>query len=196
MVELFDHPWLAAIPVQRRAILGIDSGSVLPADNVLLDALRSKRTDRLQNFDFFVAHSGGIEGCRRFHGHQRSQLQDMALNHVTGCARGFVERRTLLDAQSFRCGDLNVIHIVAVPQRLENAVAKTEHHQVLDRVFAQVVVDAVNLRFVEGLQHGLVQLPRRSQVAAVRFLDNDSRPGFAVGIFCQAGFVKLFDNSR
>ncbi len=46
-------------------------------------------------------------------------------------------------------GDLDVIDIVAVPQRLENRVGKTEDEDILDGLFAQVVVDAVDLILIE-----------------------------------------------
>ena len=73
----------------------------------------------------------------------------MALNHVPHRARRFVERRPALDAQRFRRSDLHVIDEIAVPERLEDAVAKAEHQQVLHRLFAEIMIDAIDLRFVE-----------------------------------------------
>ena len=150
--------------------------------------------DRLQDLYFFVPHGGGIEGGRRLHGHERSELQDVALNHVARRARGFVKSGALLDAQCFGSSDLHVVHVVPVPQRLENAVAEPQYHEVLDRVFPQVMIDAVDLGFVECLENGLIQLSRRGQVAAEGFFDDDPRPGFFVWIFCQAGLRQLFNN--
>ncbi len=43
--------------------------------------------------------------------------------------------------------DMHMGDIVSVPQGLENEVGETEHHQVLDDLFAQVMVNAVGLRF-------------------------------------------------
>jgi hypothetical protein len=40
-----------------------------------------------------------------------------------------------------------VIDVAAVPDGLEDAVGETEDHDVLDRFFAQVMIDAVDLAF-------------------------------------------------
>ena len=42
-------------------------------------------------------------------------------------------------------GDLDVVHVAAIPERLEDAVAEPEDEQVADRLLAQVVIDAVDL---------------------------------------------------
>ena len=41
--------------------------------------------------------------------------------------------------------DLNVIDVLPVPQRLEDAVGKTKDQQVLHRLFAEIMIDAINL---------------------------------------------------
>ena len=50
-----------------------------------------------------------------------------------------------------------MIDISAIPDRFEDAVGKTERHDVLDGFFSQVVIDAVNLFFANGLKKLLVQ---------------------------------------
>jgi hypothetical protein len=42
-----------------------------------------------------------------------------------------------------------VVDVVAVPERLEDGVGEAEDQQVLHRLLAQVVVDAVDLLLVE-----------------------------------------------
>ena len=42
---------------------------------------------------------------------------------------------------SFRHGDLNVVNVAPVPDRLENAIAEAEHQDVLYGFFAKVMVD-------------------------------------------------------
>ena len=39
---------------------------------------------------------------------------------------GFVEAAATLDAERFRGGDLHVVDVVAIPERLENAVAEAQ----------------------------------------------------------------------
>ena len=57
---------------------------------------------------------------------ERGELQHMALHHIPQRAGGFVERGPLLYAQAFGGGDLHVVDVVAIPQRLEYAVAKAQ----------------------------------------------------------------------
>jgi len=49
------------------------------------------------------------------------------------------------DADCLRDGDLDVIDVVAVPQRLKDRVGEPEHSDILDGLFAKIVIDAVNL---------------------------------------------------
>ena len=56
-----------------------------------------------------------------------------------------------LDAQRLGDGDLHVVDVAAVPDRLEDAVGEAEHHDVLHRLLAEVVVDAVDLLLAEDL---------------------------------------------
>ena len=46
-------------------------------------------------------------------------------------------------------GDLDVVDVVAVPDRLEQPVGEAEREHVLDGLLAQVVVDAEDLVLVE-----------------------------------------------
>ncbi len=52
--------------------------------------------------------------------------------------------------------DLNVIDVVPVPDRLENAVGKPESEDVLNRLLAEVVIDAKNLGFIEELAEAAI----------------------------------------
>jgi len=67
-----------------------------------------------------------------------------------------------------------VVDVLVVPQRLEDAVGETEDEEVLDRFLAEVVVDAEDRPLAEDLEDLLVQLLRRRQVPAERFLDHDA----------------------
>jgi hypothetical protein len=68
-----------------------------------------------------------------------------------------------------------VVHVAAVPDRLEDAVAEAEDQQVADGLLAQVVVDAVDLRLAEDLLDLVVERVARIRVAAERLLDDDRR---------------------
>ena len=60
------------------------------------------------------------------------------------------------------------------PDALEQDVTKAQGHQVLHRLFAQIVVDPVDLRFIEGLSHGGVDFLARRQVVPERLLQNQA----------------------
>ena len=73
----------------------------------------------------------------------------MVLQDVAARAGLLVERAAALDAAILGDGDLDVVDVAPVPERLEDAVAEAEDQQVAHRLLAQVVVDAVDLRLVE-----------------------------------------------
>ena len=76
----------------------------------------------------------------------------------------FVVRAAVLDAQFFRHRNLHVVDVAAIPEGLKNAVGEPEHQQVLHRLFAQVVIDAIDLIFVENAGDGLVQFRALSRL--------------------------------
>ena len=64
---------------------------------------------------------------------------------------------------------------LAVPDRLEDAVREPQREHVLDRLLAEVVVDAEDLALLEVLLQLRVQLARRGEVVAERLLDDQPR---------------------
>src|SRR5207244_413769 len=98
---------------------------------------------------------------------------------------------TLLDADGFSHGNLHVINVAAVPDRLENSVGETKSQNILDGFFAQVVIDAVDLLLLHDLEQLLVQGLRRVQVATKGLLDNDPPP-LVVFFRHQSDRVQLF----
>ena len=81
----------------------------------------------------------------------------MILHHVPHHTGLVVVSSPVADADLLRHGDLDVVHVVTVPDRLEDGVGETENEDVLDRLLTEVVVDAVNLALVERVMHDLVQ---------------------------------------
>jgi len=101
----------------------------------------------------------------------------VTLNHVAERSRRFIKNRRALDAKRFRTTDLHVIDVIPVPKRLENAVPKTQHEQVLNGVLAQIVIDAVDLLFVEDVEDNLVQSFAEAKISFSRkgLLNNDAK---------------------
>src|ERR687891_582428 len=66
-----------------------------------------------------------------------------------------VVARARADPEVLGRGDLDVVDVVAVPDRLEHVVREPERHHVLDRLLAQGVVDAEDLALAEDRVHDL-----------------------------------------
>ena len=79
-----------------------------------------------------------------------------------------------------------MVDVLAAPHRLEQRVGEAKDEQVLHRLLAEVVVDAEDLRLVEGRGHGVVERARARQVVAERLLEDDARPR-APGRLCPGG---------
>ena len=86
--------------------------------------------------------------------------------------------------------DLHVVDIAAVPDGLEDSVGETERHNVLHRLFAQIVVDAVDLLFVGFFEQLLVERFGRFQIVSERLFDDHPAP-VAVGLFHQSSSREL-----
>src|SRR5688572_5929210 len=103
----------------------------------------------------------------------------MVLNHIAKRARLFIIGRSGADAFGFADGDLDMVDVLVVPNRLKNAVGESHDHQVLDGFFSEIVIDPENLRFVEyPTGHG-VDLLGGGKVAAHRLFHNDARIGLS-----------------
>ncbi len=84
-------------------------------------------------------------------------LEEVVLEHVPDDARLFVVAPAVLDPDRLGGGDLDVMDVLAVPDGFEDRVREAEHEEVLHRLFAEVMVDAVDLVLGEGAPHDRVQ---------------------------------------
>ena len=104
----------------------------------------------------------------------------MVLDHVRQRARFLIVRAAPFHPDRFRPRDLHVVHVAPVPQRFEDPVAEPERQDILHGLFAQVVVDAVDVRFAEDLVQMAAQFPRAGQVVPERFLHHQPAPPAAL----------------
>src|SRR5215470_8701643 len=102
-------------------------------------------------------------------------------DHVAQRAGLFVITHAATDALRFRRSDLDVVHIIAVPDRLEHRVAEAEENDVLHSLLAEIMIYAIDLILAEDVREQVVQLARGFQVASERFFDHDARPAFFFG---------------
>ena len=82
----------------------------------------------------------------------------MGDDHVAVGARLLVEAGAGADPERLRHVDLDVVDVVAVPDRLEEAVGEAQGEDVLRRLLAEEVVDAEDLLLAQDLVDGLVEL--------------------------------------
>ena len=124
--------------------------------------------DLLADCDHFIAGAAMIGGIAYFH---RLAYDLIAENErITAAA---------FDAEFLRHRDLHVLDVGAVPDRLDERVGKPEVEQVLHRLLAEEVIDAVDGVFVEHLVQRAVDRLRARQVPAERLFDDDPRIGSA-----------------
>ena len=148
-------------------------GLVLAARNVMW----KNRIKRPNNLELFITNGIRIEPCRRFHCDETQQLHQVILHHIAHRARFVIVFAPAPNAYGFGHGDLDVIDILAVPERLEQHVAKANRHQVLHGLFTQVVIDPVNLTFVKIFGERCIQGFGGLQIPAKRFFNDDTALG-------------------
>ena len=72
----------------------------------------------------------------------------MVRHHVAQRAGGVIEAAAMADAELLVDGDLDVVDVVAIPDRLEHAVGEAQHQDVLHRLLAEIMIDPVDLVLV------------------------------------------------
>ena len=114
----------------------------------------------------------------------------MVRHHVAQRAGRVVIAAAAADGERFRDRDLHMVDMVAIPDRLEQSVGEAQHHDVLHRLLAEIMVDAENLVFFENAEQLLIERARGGEIGAERLLDDDAPPG-AVVFARQAGFAEM-----
>ena len=99
----------------------------------------------------------------------------MVLHHVADRPGLVVVIAALADADLLGDGDLDVIHVLAVPKRLEQDVAEADRHQVLHRLLAEIVVDAEDHALAEMLGEDGVEFAGAGEIMPERLLHHDPR---------------------
>ena len=82
----------------------------------------------------------------------------------------------VLDADGLADQHLHMIDVAPVPDRLEQAVCKPQHHDVLHGFFSEVVIDPVDLLLGEHSTDFPIECTGRLEIAPERLLDDDPPP--------------------
>ena len=110
--------------VARHLLAAGKTLGVLGADGVTVGA-DAQRLNGLEELDLLVADMLGGKGARLFHRDQREELHRVVLQHVTRGAAAVVIAAAGADAEFFGDGDLHVVDVATVPERLEDRVGET-----------------------------------------------------------------------
>ncbi len=119
----------------------------------------------------------------------------MVRHHVPHGPYLVVEAPTLLYAQVLGNRYLNIVNITAVPNGLEDAIRKTKGHDVLYRLFTQIVVDAVHLMLFQNFTDLQIERASGLKIMSEGFLDDDPPPA-AILLTRESSGPKLFDDLR
>ena len=106
----------------------------------------------------------------------------MRHHHVAIGAGLLVEGDAVADVERLRHVDLHMIDEIAVPDRLEQAIAETEGEDVLRRLLAEEMVDAEDLVFGEHLVQRVVERDRALEIGAERLFHDDPRSAGELGL--------------
>ncbi|GBC90332.1 hypothetical protein HRbin14_01067 [bacterium HR14] len=118
----------------------------------------------------------------------------MVLHHIAQGARLIVVAGAPLQPGGLRRGNLHMLHMVAVPQRLQQQVRKPKHENVLNGLLAQVVVNPENLLFAPVGAYLLIQSASAFNIVAEGLLDHQS--AIAVGFIVEAELCQQFRRMR
>ena len=99
-------------------------GDVLAHDR----AVQSQRRDGLQHAHLLVADVRAVQRERLLHADQRDDLEKVVLHHVADDAVMIEVPAAAVHTQRFFEDDLDVVDVVAVPDRAENHVREPSHH--------------------------------------------------------------------
>src|SRR5689334_20269055 len=100
----------------------------------------------------------------------------MVRDHVAQRAGLFVVARAAANAHRLGRGDLHVIDVVTIPDRLEERIAEPENEDVPYRLFPEIMIDTIDLLLAKNGAHLLIQPSRALDVVSERFFDDDARP--------------------
>ena len=171
-----------------RRVLGHTGLVAVAAELAAHDVGLAQRGHGADELGLAVADGLGVLAGRRLHRQQRDDLEHVVLDHVADRAGAVVERAAALDAEALGHRHLDAGDVVAVPERLEEAVGEAEEGEVLDRLLAQVVVDAEDRVLGEDLVQLAVERLGRGQVVPERLLDHDAGAlGSAAGVTQRLG---------
>src|SRR5262249_5301611 len=127
--------------------VGCDPGLITVAAELGADdTLRGWCTDRLQYPHLLVAQGLVVRAYRRLQGEQGHDLENVVWADAPDRSYFFAEVAPPAYTEALCHGDLHALHVIAVPDRLQEGVGKAKVEHVLYGLFAQIVIDPEDRR--------------------------------------------------
>lgn len=188
---------------RNAGFLGISSdlltihptGTILGADRVGEGVATDERLQGMEDFDFLIAYGIGIEGNRRLHCYEGEQLEHMVLDHIPNGSRFLIIRTATLKTNIFGDRDLDVINIASIPDRLKDPVCQAEDEDILHGLFAEVVVNTVDLVLFKDLADLPVEFLGGGEIVSEGLFDDNPRPSPSA-VSVQTGGTKVLNDFR
>ena len=158
-------------------------------------ASRSSGSTTEESTFFLQPHRPRLEVGGLVHRGKRHELQQVVLDDVAGRTDAVVVAGAGTDADVLGHGDLHMVDVVRVPQRLEHRVGESQRQQVLHRFLAEVVVDPEDGAGGEDLAEDVVEFLGAGQVVPERLLHHNPPPG-ALRALGQAAALELLGDGR
>ncbi len=98
----------------------------------------------------------------------------MVLDHVPERARIVVIGHTRFQADGFGDRNLDVVDVIGVPDRFEQDVGEAQREQVLHRLLAEIVIDAVNPLLGKSGGNRVVDLAAAGEIGTKRLFQPDA----------------------
>ena len=90
--------------------------------------------------------------------------------------------------KSLRHRDLHALDVGSIPEGLEDRIREAREHNVVDRSLSEIVVDPEDVALDERPEQDPIQIARRGEVLAERFLNDDA------GTACACRSTELLDD--
>src|SRR5918993_3829386 len=104
----------------------------------------------------------------------------MVLEHVAQHAHLVIKTGTMFYSHLLCHCDLHMVNVVPVPQGLENCISKTRDQNILNSFLTKIMIDAVDLSFVQCLVNLFIQTMSGSKVGAEWLFDDHTPPAICL----------------
>ena len=120
----------------------------------------------------------------------------MVLDDVAEESFFFKKMAAGANADVFGHGDLHMIDVFVIPERFEDGVGKPKNEEILNGLFAEIMIDPVDLALIEIFFDLGLQRSGRGGIVTKWFFNDDARPSVmdVVHVIDEAGGMKFFND--